>query len=66
MDGYIGKMLRVDLSTGKLWDEPLNFIDLMSREQIEDVILECEPTILFVEHDRWFIDRVATGGVELP
>ena len=48
-----------------LWDEPMNYIDLMSREQIEEVILHYQPTMLFVEHDRWFIERVATGVVEL-
>ncbi len=48
-----------------LWDEPLNYVDLMSREQIEEVILKHQPTMLFVEHDRWFIERVATGVVEL-
>jgi lincosamide and streptogramin A transport system ATP-binding/permease protein len=48
-----------------LWDEPLNYIDLMSREQIETVILEQEPTLLFVDHDRRFIESVATEIVEL-
>jgi len=48
-----------------IWDEPLNYIDVTSREQIETVILESSPTILFVEHDQRFIDRIATGVVEL-
>jgi lincosamide and streptogramin A transport system ATP-binding/permease protein len=48
-----------------LWDEPLNYIDLMSREQIEEVILDYEPTMLFVEHDRQFVEAVATEIVEL-
>ncbi len=48
-----------------LWDEPLNYIDLLSRGQIEDLLLESRPTILFVEHDRCFCERVATGTVEL-
>jgi lincosamide and streptogramin A transport system ATP-binding/permease protein len=48
-----------------LWDEPMNYIDLMSREQIEDAVLKGRPTLLFVEHDRWFIDRIATDVVEL-
>jgi lincosamide and streptogramin A transport system ATP-binding/permease protein len=48
-----------------IWDEPLNYIDLMSREQIEEVILEYEPTMLFVEHDRHFIEVTATEVVEL-
>ena len=48
-----------------LWDEPLNYIDLLSRGQIEDLLLESGPTILFVEHDRCFCDCVATGQVRL-
>ncbi|MFQ6090024.1 MAG: ATP-binding cassette domain-containing protein, partial [Candidatus Bipolaricaulia bacterium] len=48
-----------------LWDEPLNYLDVATREQIEKLILEGEPTMLFVEHDRYFIERVATGVVRL-
>ena len=48
-----------------LWDEPLNYIDLLSRGQIEALLLESRPTILFVEHDKCFCDRVATGTVTL-
>ena len=48
-----------------LWDEPLNYIDLLSRGQIEDLLLESRPTILFVEHDKCFCDRIATGRIEL-
>ena len=48
-----------------LWDEPLNYIDLLSRGQIEDLLLESRPTILFVEHDKCFCDRVATGQIAL-
>jgi lincosamide and streptogramin A transport system ATP-binding/permease protein len=48
-----------------IWDEPLNFVDVISRMQIEDLLLDCEPTIVFVEHDREFHDRVATKTIEL-
>ena len=48
-----------------LWDEPLNYLDLSSREQIEKVVLEYEPTLLFIEHDRYFTERVATDVVHL-
>ncbi|MBA2941282.1 Lsa family ABC-F type ribosomal protection protein [Paenibacillus sp. CGMCC 1.16610] len=48
-----------------IWDEPLNFIDVISRMQIEDLLLEYSPTILFVEHDREFCHNVATKIVEL-
>ncbi len=48
-----------------LWDEPLNYIDILSRRQIEEMILDCRPTLLFAEHDRAFVDAVATSTVEL-
>jgi lincosamide and streptogramin A transport system ATP-binding/permease protein len=48
-----------------IWDEPLNYLDVMSREQIENVILEYEPTIIFTEHDRKFIESVATELIAL-
>ena len=48
-----------------LWDEPLNYIDILSRGQIEDLLLESRPTILFVEHDKCFCQRVATGQIAL-
>ena len=48
-----------------VWDEPLNYIDLFSRMQIEELLLEYRPTLLFVEHDRVFRENIATGGVEL-
>ena len=43
-----------------IWDEPLNYIDILSRIQIEDAILKYKPTLIFVEHDEAFIERVAT------
>ena len=48
-----------------IWDEPLNYIDILTREQIEDVILNCNPTIIFVEHDEKFIEKVATKIINL-
>ncbi|CAG7614801.1 Lsa family ABC-F type ribosomal protection protein [Paenibacillus allorhizosphaerae] len=48
-----------------IWDEPLNFIDVISRMQIEELLLEYSPTILFVEHDKEFCHHVATKTVEL-
>lgn len=48
-----------------IWDEPLNFIDVISRMQIEELLLEYSPTILFVEHDREFCQNIATKIVEL-
>ncbi|EPY11495.1 Lsa family ABC-F type ribosomal protection protein [Paenibacillus alvei] len=48
-----------------IWDEPLNFIDVISRMQIEELLLEHAPTILFVEHDSEFCKHIATKMVEL-
>ena len=48
-----------------VWDEPMNYIDVISRMQIEELLLTFQPTILFVEHDKTFCDNVATKIVEL-
>ena len=48
-----------------LWDEPLNYIDVLSRVQIEELLLKTPPTMIFVEHDQSFIDHVATKIIEL-
>lgn len=48
-----------------IWDEPLNFIDIISRMQIEELLLEYSPTLLFVEHDSEFCKNIATKIFEL-
>lgn len=48
-----------------IWDEPLNFIDILSRIQLENLILEYCPTIIFVEHDSMFCRHIATKTVIL-
>ena len=48
-----------------IWDEPLNIIDVFSRIQIEELILQFQPTLLFVEHDASFREKIATGILEL-
>ena len=48
-----------------IWDEPMNYIDVISRMQIEELLLEFQPTILFVEHDKTFCENVATKIVKL-
>ena len=47
-----------------IWDEPLNYIDVFSRIQIENLILKFQPTMLVVEHDVRFRDKIATKIVE--
>lgn len=48
-----------------VWDEPLNFIDVYSRMQIEQLIESFSPTMLLVEHDIAFRDAIATKIVNL-
>lgn len=48
-----------------VWDEPLNYLDLYNQDQLADSILAAKPTLLFVEHDQAFIDKVATKIVRL-
>jgi lincosamide and streptogramin A transport system ATP-binding/permease protein len=48
-----------------IWDEPLNYLDIASREQIEKVLLESNPTMIFVEHDLAFINNTATEIIRL-
>ncbi len=49
-----------------IWDEPLNYVDVLSRMQIEALIQEYRPTMLFVEHDEAFRAAVATRAIEMP
>lgn len=73
MSGYSGGQKKKVLLARSLcqsahlyvWDEPLNYIDLFSRIQLEQLILEYQPTMLLVEHDRSFLDAVATKIVYL-
>jgi ATP-binding cassette subfamily F protein 3 len=46
-------------------DEPTNHLDLQSRQFLEDVLSEFDGTLLFVSHDRYFIDNLATKVWEI-
>ncbi|MDE6761623.1 MAG: ABC-F type ribosomal protection protein [Lachnospiraceae bacterium] len=48
-----------------IWDEPLNYIDVFSRMQIEKLLLHYQPTMLFVEHDIKFRETIATSEIWL-
>lgn len=48
-----------------LWDEPLNFIDVFSRMQIEELINKYHPTLLMVEHDKVFVDKIGARIINL-
>lgn len=73
MEDYSGGQKKKVLLAGSLceqahlyiWDEPLNYIDIFSRMQIEELILQFKPTMLLVEHDKNFVDRIATDIINL-
>lgn len=48
-----------------VWDEPLNYIDLYSRMQLEQLLLTFAPTMVFAEHDSAFRTAVATRTLAL-
>lgn len=48
-----------------IWDEPLNFIDIYSRMQIQQLILDFAPTMVLVEHDQAFREKIATKIISL-
>lgn len=48
-----------------VWDEPLNYLDIFAREQLEKVILDFKPTIIFVEHDIMFGTSIATKTIKI-
>ncbi|MEG1560735.1 MAG: ABC-F type ribosomal protection protein [Clostridia bacterium] len=48
-----------------IWDEPLNYIDILSRIQIEQLLVEANMTILLVEHDRAFIKNISADMIEI-
>lgn len=48
-----------------LWDEPLNYLDIFNQEQIMQSIETYNPTLLFIEHDQYFSEKIATKTVAL-
>lgn len=48
-----------------IWDEPLNYLDVFNQQQLEAVIQNIKPTMLIVEHDRKFLENVATEIISL-
>jgi lincosamide and streptogramin A transport system ATP-binding/permease protein len=46
-----------------IWDEPLNYIDVLSRIQIEELILDSNATMIFVEHDEEFSSKISTKSI---
>jgi lincosamide and streptogramin A transport system ATP-binding/permease protein len=48
-----------------IWDEPLNYIDVFTRMQIEELLLNYLPTMILVDHDIRFREKIATRVVEM-
>lgn len=48
-----------------IWDEPLNYIDILTRVQIEEAIIKYQPTLIFVEHDESFVQNISTKVLSL-
>lgn len=46
-------------------DEPTNHLDIDSKEVLEDALIEFDGSLLFVSHDRYFINRIATKVLEI-
>jgi len=57
--------LMMEQSNVLILDEPTNHLDLDSKEVLENALIDYPGTILFVSHDRYFINRIATKVIEL-
>ena len=68
-DGQKKKVL-ISISLSKpahlyIWDEPLNYIDVISRIQIEELIKEVKPTLILIEHDQRFVNHIANKIIQI-
>ena len=67
--GERGRVVLMKLLLSKcnflILDEPTNHLDIESKEVLEDALLSFEGTILFISHDRYFINKLATKVVEM-
>lgn len=67
--GERGRVVLMKLLLGQsnflILDEPTNHLDIESKEVLEDALLSFQGTILFISHDRYFINKLATKIVEM-
>lgn len=47
-----------------IWDEPLNYLDIITRQQIIEVLEKYHPTMIVIDHDQDFINEIATNKIE--
>jgi ATP-binding cassette subfamily F protein 3 len=57
--------LMLEQANFMILDEPTNHLDLLGREALEEAFSEYHGTILFVSHDRYFIQKMATGVLHI-
>ena len=67
-----GQQKRVEIAKAMLtpadifiWDEPLNYLDILNHQQLQQAILKANPTMIIVDHDQYFLSKVATKTIEL-
>ncbi|KRL02886.1 ABC-F family ATP-binding cassette domain-containing protein [Liquorilactobacillus capillatus] len=67
--GEKARLLLTKLAMNKhnflIFDEPTNHLDIDSKEVLEDALLNFSGTVLFVSHDRYFINKITTSVLEL-
>src|SRR5699024_619432 len=48
-----------------IWDEPLNYLDVLNQVQLEQLILSFKPAMLVVDHDQVFLNKIADRLISL-